>query len=551
MKTKILPLLLLLIMGVSGSKAQQQSDSKKEQLLQLLDKEVSRSSQYVRMKEAEIQHLKNNLQFAVLTTDRYLSYKQIAYAYAKFNSDSATAYLHRCYELGQHTHNEVWMQDALIGEAFIYADRGDSYISATRLEPLGGIEKVMPSLRPAYAKAVLMQNIHYLSPGEAVPHYEDAVNLWNKYKQYLSKDDPSYYLYYINLFQNFKNPRIEARLKQLLHHTRPYSYNDALIRILLYYMYQQQGRNNEAFEFAVGSTIGDIQCANRSSSALLTVIQLLNKEGNKDDLLRLHNYIALCEEDVNQFRDVGRSIQLLQEEKKINEVYQAETHEQTVHLYVLIICIGFLLLLICYLMLKLRHKYNEHKNGYKNLLAEQHREVDNNKDLVKKIQDLELDNHELHEKTDGINTIIINSTRLISDILSNIRSYKKNMHNLLFTGMVREAKKLAGSSIAKDESVSRLYQHFDEFYLMIHPDFPDRFNALLEEDKRIIPEKEGTLAPELRIYALISLGIDDSVNIAEILLYSTQTVYNYRLKIRHSTKRPGFKIAEYVKEMYN
>ena len=55
MKTKILPLLLLLIMGVSGSKAQQQSDSKKEQLLQLLDKEVSRSSQYVHTKEAEIQ----------------------------------------------------------------------------------------------------------------------------------------------------------------------------------------------------------------------------------------------------------------------------------------------------------------------------------------------------------------------------------------------------------------------------------------------------------------------------------------------------------------
>lgn len=327
MRTRILPLLLLLFfINIQNSRAQQQADDEQEKLLQLLDKEVSRSSQYVRIKEAEIQHLKNNLRFAVLITDKYLSCKQIAYAYAKFNSDSATTYLHRCFELGRNTNNKAWMQDALIEEAFIYADRGDSYISNTRLEPLGGIDNIIPSLRPAYAKAVLMQRIQYLSPGETNPHDDNASKLWDKYKRYLSTDDPSYYLYYINLFQQYKNPRIEARMKQLLRHTRPYSYNDAMFRILLYYMYQQQGRNKEAFKLAVGSTISDIRCANRSSSALLNVIQLLNRQGGKGNLHRLRNYISLCEEDVNKFKDVGRSIQLLQEERKINEIYQTKTH---------------------------------------------------------------------------------------------------------------------------------------------------------------------------------------------------------------------------------
>ncbi|WP_394366022.1 DUF6377 domain-containing protein [Prevotella denticola] len=80
----------------------------------------------------------------------------------------------------------------------------------------------------------------------------------------------------------------------------------------------------------------------------------------------------------------------------------------------------------------------------------------------------------------------------------------------------------------------------------MHPDFIDRFNALLRPECRFTSENTHSLTPEQRIYALITLGVDESVNIAEILQYSTQTVYNYRLKVRKSTFDPHFNITKYI-----
>lgn len=58
------------------------------------------------------------------------------------------------------------------------------------------------------------------------------------------------------------------------------------------------------------------------------------------------------------------------------------------------------------------------------------------------------------------------------------------------------------------------------------------FNNLLQENERIYPKEGELLTPELRVFALIRLGISDSGKIATFLHYSSQTVYNYRLKVR-------------------
>ncbi len=69
-------------------------------------------------------------------------------------------------------------------------------------------------------------------------------------------------------------------------------------------------------------------------------------------------------------------------------------------------------------------------------------------------------------------------------------------------------------------------------FLNIFPNFIFQFNNFLKKDEQIVIKKEGTLTPELRVFALIRLGIVDSDKIAKFLHYSVQTVYNYKLKIR-------------------
>ena len=99
-----------------------------------------------------------------------------------------------------------------------------------------------------------------------------------------------------------------------------------------------------------------------------------------------------------------------------------------------------------------------------------------------------------------------------------------------------ELLKRLNSSELMDEEQQRFYKDFDESFLNIHPQFVERFNALLADDKQIKVKRNELLTTELRIFALIRLGVTDTAAIAHFLNYSTATVYNYRSRIRNNSK---------------
>ena len=93
-----------------------------------------------------------------------------------------------------------------------------------------------------------------------------------------------------------------------------------------------------------------------------------------------------------------------------------------------------------------------------------------------------------------------------------------------------------GKRLSGDIWLSRglvIYNNFDKAILNLFPNFVADFNALLSPENAIIPGTGKLLTPELRIFALIRLGITDSVKIAHFLQYSLSTIYNYRSKMRN------------------
>lgn len=84
-----------------------------------------------------------------------------------------------------------------------------------------------------------------------------------------------------------------------------------------------------------------------------------------------------------------------------------------------------------------------------------------------------------------------------------------------------------------DDELKLFYDSFDKTFLNLFPAFVEDFNALLLPEEAIVPKKAGTLNTELRIFALIRLGITDSDKIAKFLRYSLTTIYNYRTKVRN------------------
>ena len=78
------------------------------------------------------------------------------------------------------------------------------------------------------------------------------------------------------------------------------------------------------------------------------------------------------------------------------------------------------------------------------------------------------------------------------------------------------------------------YRDFDQTFLALYPTFINDFNALLKPEARIVPKQGEMLTTELRIFALVRLGIDASAKIAQLLRYAPNTIYNYRAQMRNA-----------------
>ena len=83
-----------------------------------------------------------------------------------------------------------------------------------------------------------------------------------------------------------------------------------------------------------------------------------------------------------------------------------------------------------------------------------------------------------------------------------------------------------------EEEATNFYIRFDKAFTDLYPNFVDEFNRLLLPDKQIVLPAPYSLTKELRIYALMRLGITDGQELATLLFYSTQTIYNYKTAIR-------------------
>ncbi len=158
-------------------------------------------------------------------------------------------------------------------------------------------------------------------------------------------------------------------------------------------------------------------------------------------------------------------------------------------------------------------------------------------------EELKQSNIKLHEANRNIAEISelkeVYIGRYMSQCLAYIDkldAYRKSIGKLFGTGKTEELKRTLKSSVIIDDELKKFYEQFDQTFLSLFPTFVSDFNNLLLPGEEIIPKKEGYLNTELRIFALIRLGITDSDKIAKFLRYSLTTIYNYRTKVRNKAK---------------
>lgn len=116
------------------------------------------------------------------------------------------------------------------------------------------------------------------------------------------------------------------------------------------------------------------------------------------------------------------------------------------------------------------------------------------------------------------------------------------------TGQINELRRSTEHPITTAE-LKAFFHTFDQVFLNIYPDFVQDFNALLRPEEQIVPKEGELLNTDLRIYALVRLGITDSVKIADFLHCSVQTVYNNRLRVRNKSLIPKTEFAQTVQQL--
>ena len=104
-------------------------------------------------------------------------------------------------------------------------------------------------------------------------------------------------------------------------------------------------------------------------------------------------------------------------------------------------------------------------------------------------------------------------------------------------------------TMSENEELKDFYASFDDTFLLLFPTFVDDFNKLLIESEKVHLKPNERLNTELRIFALIRLGITDSVKIAQFLRYSVTTIYNYRTKARNKAACNRDEFEKYVMQI--
>ncbi|MDE6669718.1 MAG: hypothetical protein K2K26_08575 [Muribaculaceae bacterium] len=131
------------------------------------------------------------------------------------------------------------------------------------------------------------------------------------------------------------------------------------------------------------------------------------------------------------------------------------------------------------------------------------------------------------------NTYMGHFIGLCSSYADRFESLVNMVNRKLAAGEASELQKMIKAGKFAEGREDNFDDMFDKAFLDIYPDFVTRFNVLLKPGEQLSLRQGELLTTELRIYALIRLGVDESQRIAQILHCSVSTVYSYRNRMRN------------------
>lgn len=320
----------------------------------------------------------------------------------------------------------------------------------------------------------------------------------------LRQDDP-YYIF-ISAERNINKRKwdMATHLLQYLLNNNPKESNIfGMSAFLLAEVYRFKGEHDNYIKTLALAAESDIMGVVYEGAALPSLATEMYKQGDFENALK---YINLALEEANSGNIRMRTPAIASNLAMIEKAYNMKienNHKRMVVLIVFLIVVSVVSLVLSGFLIRNYYIYKREKGN-------------------------------LAISTKKLRTVIGNFIELSSNYAARLDQLSKMVVRKINAGQSDELTKLLSSGRFSEDNNSDFYKLIDKSILDIFPNFVDNINALLKEDSKIKPEETSEhLTPELRIYACVRMGVDQSSKIAHILHYSVNTVYAYRNKMRN------------------
>ena len=526
MKRSLLYILFLLLPTTLSA------GSKTRQLRQKLDNLLEQRDALINNKNNDINRLKKHLATSENALKRLQTYEQLFEEYYVFQFDSAMTYLNKGIKLALETQNTYYYNSNVIRKAELLSIGG---LYSEAVQEIEQVDTTALDKAQRFEYYFSLFRIHtywadFCNDKTYTPiHRSKAKNYLKKAMPFCDETDKSYEYYHGEYCVFVQNNPLSARshyikaIKQLPPTSRFY----AMSCFALSGSYGNEGNTNKQEEFLLLSSIADVENCTMENFALQNLAMYIF-EHNKDDLDYAQRYIQTALEDAHFYNNRLRIIEISSKLPVIVSSYQQTLNQRNKVQMTAIIVISLLLLFLLFAVFYIVKQTKR--------LSLQQQELQNNNN---QLSELNTQQKELNTQLHDLNALLVDTNRkrerlaklyidLCAKYIARLKKQQTLVKRKIKANQTSELLSQLSSERLSEEDAATFLSRFDKAFLDLYPGFTEKLNNLLVPEGRIQNKSTDELTTEQRIMALIRLGVKESAEIADLLFYSPQTIYNYR-----------------------
>ena len=514
-----------LFISLLGSPVSVQAEGSIAEWLSKLDHSLAQRDQYEKQRVGRIDKIKKELESIEKLPNKksddryYLLMYQLYDEYKSYCYDSAHHYANECLTLAQYNHQEDRIIQTSNAVAFTLISAGF----------LTEANEVLKSIDRSKLSGRLLED-----------YYEHNSQLWRAQADYV-REEPFYtkYITQSNAYLDSLKAMLPANSSrwwscQGSRQMRDHQFQEALesfYKVLslcdsdlhtkamttaeMAWAYIFLDNEDKAIEYFAQSAIYDNETATREITALYHLSRLIYKKGDHE---RASVYVHQALEDVQFYNSRLRKIEI----GDILPIIERDRYEAVSSQRNWLIAASCLFVLLSAVVL-----YSYWLIRKKNRILTDARET-----IATQLNQLQTVNRQLKEDDKIKNAYIGRSFYTNSEFIAKLEKIYLMIDRKIVARQYDDLRSMMKLSTLNAER-ENMYEAFDQTFLKIFPDFVQKFNLLFEEKDRKLPPNDHSLTSEMRIFALIRLGITDSERIAKFLNYSVHTVNTYKTRIKN------------------